>query len=118
MLLYHNGSFWRLVLERRGSIFFRWKAMVSGFVMGFMALGIQLAIHFKFEFAPDIPHHFGILSLGSIVAFAVVFRTSLGWGRYWEAMSQLHFMHSKWADAYSQVHAFSQVTMASLDNSE
>eukprot|EP00406_Dinophysis_acuminata_P013495 CAMPEP_0179238862 /NCGR_PEP_ID=MMETSP0797-20121207/15169_1 /TAXON_ID=47934 /ORGANISM="Dinophysis acuminata, Strain DAEP01" /LENGTH=514 /DNA_ID=CAMNT_0020946177 /DNA_START=252 /DNA_END=1796 /DNA_ORIENTATION=+ len=51
------------------------------------------------------------MALGTVVAFAVVFRTNLGWQRYWEAMTQQHFMYSKWADAYSQFVAFATVTM-------
>jgi hypothetical protein len=29
--------------------------------------------------------------------------------RYWEAVTQLHFMYSKYADAYQQFYAFAEV---------
>ena len=32
-------------------------------------------------------------------------------GRYWEAVTQLHVMYSKWADAFSQFYGFSEVTL-------
>jgi len=40
-----------------------------------------------------------------------VFRTNLGWQRYWEAITQLHIMYSKWGDAYTQLVAFADVTV-------
>ena len=33
-------------------------------------------------------------------------------GRYWEAVTQLHFMYSKFADAFSQFYAFSEADEA------
>lgn len=36
----------------------------------------------------------------------------LGWPvRYWEAVTQLHVMYSKWADAFSQFQGFADVTL-------
>eukprot|EP00930_Biecheleria_cincta_P046469 TRINITY_DN3204_c0_g1_i1.p1 TRINITY_DN3204_c0_g1~~TRINITY_DN3204_c0_g1_i1.p1 ORF type:complete len:620 (-),score=110.06 TRINITY_DN3204_c0_g1_i1:110-1714(-) len=49
-------------------------------------------------------------AMGSLVVFVVVFRTNLGWSRYWEAITQLHFMYSKWTDAFSQFCAFTDVS--------
>lgn len=37
-------------------------------------------------------------------------RDSAAW-RYWEAVTQLHVMYSKWADAFSQFQGFAQVTV-------
>ena len=72
-----------------------------------------------------------MIALGVAVTFAIVFRTQLAWnrplsplkifkalllwlgyrGRYWEAVTQLHVMYSKWADAYSQFQGFAEVTL-------
>ena len=88
------------------------------------------------EHAPQVFHHYGslalsmkdsthrgVIALGVAVTFAIVFRTQLAWnrpktclrrafrGRYWEAVTQLHVMYSKWADAYSQFQGFAEVTL-------
>merc|ERR1712032_1403763 len=86
-----------------------------GLVISAAAFGQAYLIENDSRFAPKLPHHYGIMSIGSIVAFAVVFRTNLGWQRYWEAMTQQHFMYSKWADAFSQFYAFAQVTLTGAE---
>eukprot|EP00403_Amphidinium_massartii_P021497 CAMPEP_0178391254 /NCGR_PEP_ID=MMETSP0689_2-20121128/11071_1 /TAXON_ID=160604 /ORGANISM="Amphidinium massartii, Strain CS-259" /LENGTH=694 /DNA_ID=CAMNT_0020011797 /DNA_START=323 /DNA_END=2408 /DNA_ORIENTATION=+ len=52
------------------------------------------------------------------MVFAVVFRTNLGWSRYWEAMTQQHFMYSKWSDALTQFCAFAHCTMERLEKED
>merc|ERR1719440_974987 len=111
MLLYNNRSFWRLVLAIHGSIFLRPDNVTRGLLLAGIAALLQHLIDADSEFAPDLPHHYGMHALGTVVTFAVVFRTNLGWQRYWEANTQLHFMYSKWADAFSQYHAFSQASI-------
>lgn len=106
MLLYCNRSFWRLVLTSYGSVFFRGDNIAFGLALGALATFIQYLRNSRHTFAPDLPHHYGMHALGVVVGFAVVFRTNLGWTRYWEAITQLHIMYSKWADAYSQLYAF------------
>jgi predicted membrane chloride channel (bestrophin family) len=112
MLLYNNRNFWRLVLAFHGSIFLRYDNVTMGFILAGVAAILQSLIDDGSEFAPDLPHHYGMHALGTVVTFAVVFRTQLGWQRYWEANTQLHFMYSKWGDAYSQFLAFSSVSIA------
>ena len=83
------------------------------------------------RYAPDIQHHYGFQALAAGVTFAIVFRTQLAWNRqghvdhmyitvhqpslierfgarYWEAVTQLHFMYSKFADAFQQFYAFAE----------
>eukprot|EP00931_Biecheleriopsis_adriatica_P117733 TRINITY_DN93219_c0_g1_i1.p1 TRINITY_DN93219_c0_g1~~TRINITY_DN93219_c0_g1_i1.p1 ORF type:complete len:598 (+),score=104.53 TRINITY_DN93219_c0_g1_i1:241-1794(+) len=57
-------------------------------------------------------------TLGGIVTFAVVFRTNQGWQRYWEGVTNLHLMYSKWADSYSQFCGFVSVTLHKLRSSD
>jgi len=45
-------------------------------------------------------------TLGMIVAFATVFRVNLAWQRYWEALTSVHSMYSKWGDAFMQFATF------------
>mmetsp|Transcript_46258 Transcript_46258/g.82131 ORF Transcript_46258/g.82131 Transcript_46258/m.82131 type:complete len:655 (-) Transcript_46258:112-2076(-) len=111
MLLYCNRSFWRVVLQRHGSIFLRRDISMCSLVLACAAATLQYLIDTESIVAPDLPHHYGMHALGVVVAFAVVFRTNLGWQRYWESVTQLHFMYSKWADAYTQMYAFAQVTI-------
>jgi len=111
MLLYCNRSFWRVVIRIEGSVFFAKDTLAVGGLLAVVAGVLQYAIDRGWSWAPQLPHHLGMLVLGSLVGFAVVFRMNLAWGRYWEAVSQLHIMYSKWADAFSQITAFSLVTI-------
>lgn len=113
MLLYHNRSFFRLVFATQGSIFWRPSCILASFLCAALCVLFRFLTDLNFLVAVELQqsHHYGMQALGSIVAFAVVFRCNLGWQRYWEAVSQLHFMYSKWGDAYSQLCAFVSVTL-------
>mmetsp|Transcript_43860 Transcript_43860/g.80347 ORF Transcript_43860/g.80347 Transcript_43860/m.80347 type:complete len:511 (+) Transcript_43860:87-1619(+) len=112
MLIYCNRSFFRLVLTRYGSIFMRFDNLFMALIVAGAAAALQHLIDTDSRYAPELPHHYGMHALGVIVGFAVVFRTNLGWQRYWEAVTQLHIMYSKWGDAFSQLIAFSGVSMS------
>eukprot|EP00929_Paragymnodinium_shiwhaense_P077940 TRINITY_DN4026_c0_g2_i2.p1 TRINITY_DN4026_c0_g2~~TRINITY_DN4026_c0_g2_i2.p1 ORF type:complete len:619 (-),score=114.78 TRINITY_DN4026_c0_g2_i2:167-2023(-) len=111
MLLYSNRGLCRIVLTSTASVVWRRDSLIPGCIIAFISVAIQYLIENEYEWAPKISHHYGIHALGGIVCFAVVFRTNLGWQRYWEAITQLHVMYSKWVDAYSQVCAFARVTI-------
>lgn len=114
MLLYCNRSFLRLVLTQRGSIFLRRDNLLMGIALASVSAFLQYLVNIDSQYAPKLQgsgQHFGMHALGGIVGFAVVFRTNLGWQRYWEAVTQLHIMYSKWGDAYSQAFAFASVTV-------
>jgi predicted membrane chloride channel (bestrophin family) len=106
MLLYHNRGFKRILFNKWGSVFFRSDCLFLASLQAMFAAVLQYMIMIESVWAPRLPHHYGLHALGVIVSFAVVFRTNLGWARYWEAITQLHLMYSKWADAYMQVSAF------------
>jgi len=82
-----------------------------GLVVAGAAGFMQYLIDQDEKYAPELPHHYSMHALGVIVGFAVVFRTNLGWNRYWEAVGQLHLMYSKWGDAFSQLLAFGAVSV-------
>eukprot|EP00931_Biecheleriopsis_adriatica_P072741 TRINITY_DN47155_c0_g1_i1.p1 TRINITY_DN47155_c0_g1~~TRINITY_DN47155_c0_g1_i1.p1 ORF type:complete len:555 (-),score=87.97 TRINITY_DN47155_c0_g1_i1:187-1851(-) len=111
MLLYHNRSFVRLIFQSFGSVFFKVKPIFGGIFIASVTGGLQALVDEGVEYAPSVPHQYGMQALGAIVTFAVVFRTNLGWQRYWEAITQLHFMYSKWADAYAQFCGFAVTTI-------
>lgn len=111
MLLYYNKSCLGLLyLERRGSVFYRLDSLFGGLLVATLGGLVQYSRDHGWEYAPDIHHHYGFQALAAGVTFAIVFRTQLAWNRYWEAVTQLHFMYSKYADAYQQFYAFAEVT--------
>lgn len=112
MLLYHNRSILRLILAKQGSVFHR-HIVIPGLLIAGVTAFLAHLIEEDNRWAPKIPHHYGIMIIGSIAAFALVYRTNLGWQRYWEAMTQQHFMYSKWSDTYAQFFAFISVSIAS-----
>eukprot|EP00929_Paragymnodinium_shiwhaense_P002151 TRINITY_DN102357_c0_g1_i1.p1 TRINITY_DN102357_c0_g1~~TRINITY_DN102357_c0_g1_i1.p1 ORF type:complete len:611 (-),score=92.54 TRINITY_DN102357_c0_g1_i1:27-1859(-) len=111
MLVYSNRGILRIILTCSASVVWRQASLLPGLVLALLAVLAQYLIQTEHPWAPKIVHHYGIHALGGIVSFAVVFRTNLGWQRYWEGITQLHIMYSKWADAYSQVVAFAKTTM-------
>lgn len=111
MLVYFNRSFFRVILCRYGSIFLRTDSVSIGLSIAGVAAVMQHLIDVESPYAPEFPHHYSMLTLGGVVAFAVVFRTNLGWSRYWEAIGQLHTMYSKWGDTFMQIIAFASVSV-------
>lgn len=111
MLLYCNRSFFRVVLSRYGSIIIRADSLTMGFILAGVSGFLTHLIALDDRYAPKLPHHYAMNALGTIVGFSVVFRTNLGWSRYWEAVGMLHLMYSKWGDAFSQLVAFSSVSI-------
>lgn len=115
MLLYDNRSLLRLVTGIYGSVALRPDNMCLGLAIAGLASLLQELVNSESEFAPKLPHHYGMHALGAVIVFALVFRTNQGWGRYWEAVGQLHMMYSKWGDAFAQMFAF---TSFSLQNAK
>ncbi|CAE7884618.1 UPF0187 protein [Symbiodinium microadriaticum] len=110
MLLYNNRRLLRLLLQRQGSIFFRPETLLAGLVLAGLGAAVQHSIDSGWEYAPNIEHHYGFQAVGVGVTFAIVFRTQLAWGRFWEAVTHLHMMYSKWMDAFAQFQAFAEIT--------
>eukprot|EP00927_Polykrikos_kofoidii_P023935 TRINITY_DN21872_c0_g1_i1.p1 TRINITY_DN21872_c0_g1~~TRINITY_DN21872_c0_g1_i1.p1 ORF type:complete len:629 (+),score=79.89 TRINITY_DN21872_c0_g1_i1:33-1889(+) len=114
MLLYNNRSFLRIIFAQRGSVFYRRDNVITGLALSALCVAIQyMASELPVDYAPHIQTYYAIHALGGVVSFAVVFRTNLGWQRYWEGVTQLHIMYSKWSDAYTQVVAF---ILSTLEN--
>lgn len=111
MLLYCNKSYFRIICCYWGSVFWRYDQILRGLLIAVCTGILQHLIFIESDYAPRIPDKFAMHAVGVVVGFAAVFRTNLGWARYWEAVTQLHFMYSKWGDAYSQIFAFASVTI-------
>ncbi|CAE7252163.1 unnamed protein product, partial [Symbiodinium pilosum] len=84
MLLYYNKSFFWLLLERRGSVFYRCDSLFGGVLIAGLGGLVQWMRDTRWDYAPEIYHHYGFQALGAGVTFAIVFRTQLAWNRYWE----------------------------------
>lgn len=111
MLLYCNRNYLRVIVTCWGSVFWNVSSLSRGLTLAAATAVLQYLSDVGSEWAPKLAHHYGMHALGVIVGFACVFRNNLSWSRYWEAVTQLHFMYSKWADAYSQIFAFASVTI-------
>ncbi|CAJ1360021.1 unnamed protein product, partial [Effrenium voratum] len=59
MLLYYNKSFFWLLLERRGSVFFRWDSWLGGLLIAGLGGLVQYLRSSGWEYAPQIEHHYG-----------------------------------------------------------
>jgi len=57
---------------------------------------------------PRSPYAHQIFTFG--LSFLVIMRTNLSYSRYWEGISELVAMHSKWTDAVSQIIAFDELS--------
>jgi len=116
MLVYSNRGLLRLILVRTGSIFWTPRVVFLGVASAIVTFVFQLLlVNHVFAITFKIEHHYGMLTIGSVIYFAVVFRTSIGWQRFWEAISQVNAMYSKWMDAYMQMCSF---VNASIDEME
>lgn len=111
MLLYDNRSFFRLLFETKGSVVWERSAVVSGCFLAVFSVLLQWMHYQNTWYSPFLSHHYGMHALGVVVAFTTVFRTNLCWHRYWEAITHLHVMYSKWEDAFSGVYAFASVSL-------
>jgi len=115
MLLYSNRSHIRLVFQLKGSVVFGdWRQIVMGLFLSAVSAGLHYLIESESRFAPRITHSYGLHTLGVLVSFAVVFRVNLAWGRYWEALTSVHCMYSKWGDAFMQFATFCSCDMETI----
>lgn len=104
MLLYDNRSRCRLILQLYGSIYGRITfPMLGMFVYCTALLWIRRLWP---DLMPQVDHPFAPQSFGTLIAFAVCFRTNIAWNRFWEACQEVTLMFSKWSDAYSQLQGF------------
>lgn len=106
MLLYSNRGFVRIAFERRGSIILQTRNVIIGCALAGVCIGLQHLINVRSPYAPRIPNNYGMSAMGVVVAFATVFRTNQAWQRYWEGLTQVQSMYSKWEDTFAQISVF------------
>ncbi|KAF4651651.1 Zinc finger, RAN-binding domain containing 2 [Perkinsus olseni] len=114
MIFYKNDvGVFSLIFRTRGS---NYASMAPYAAIG---LGIGFAFLFAREnlevVANQLEHPFALQIYTYIFGFVVVFRTKMAYDRYWEAMTNLSLMVSKWGDAFMQLVAFSNATIEGAD---
>lgn len=109
MLLYDNRGRLRLICQIYGSIYARVAGPVAGMVL--YSVGLLYVRRMFNEYLPAVDHPFASQSFGTLIAFAVCFRTNIAWNRFWEACQEVTMMFSKWGDAFSQLQGFINSTV-------
>jgi predicted membrane chloride channel (bestrophin family) len=99
MLVYSNKHFLRIIFEVAGSVLYSTANCLYGLVLAAVNVGVQLLIMADDDISPKLANNYGMSALGMVVALSIVFRTNLGWQRYWEALSRVLAMYSEWQDA-------------------
>jgi len=106
MLVYDNHERIRILLALRGSVLYR--VIPVGFFIAVIttAVNVYLTREEGIWWKPRIKNPWAANMIGTAISFAIVYRTSIAWSRYWEAAQQSHFMFSKWADSFTQLISF------------
>ncbi|KAF4670958.1 Zinc finger, RAN-binding domain containing 2 [Perkinsus chesapeaki] len=60
---------------------------------------------------PTIDHPFAVQIFAIILGYVIVFRTDMALNRYWEGVTNIHLMASKWGDAFMQINSFINVAI-------
>ncbi|EER01022.1 hypothetical protein Pmar_PMAR025120 [Perkinsus marinus ATCC 50983] len=67
---------------------------------------------------PTIKHPFAVQIFAIILGYVIVFRTDMALNRYWEGVTNVHLMISKWGDAFMQINSFINVTVRTCSEEE
>mmetsp|Transcript_17849 Transcript_17849/g.31260 ORF Transcript_17849/g.31260 Transcript_17849/m.31260 type:complete len:493 (-) Transcript_17849:207-1685(-) len=109
MILYDNQEQLGTLLHLNGNVVYR----VIPVAVAVSAVSFGFAVFYKYYeessesfWAPLVEHPFGAQTISSAVSFALVWRTTLAWARYWDACTQSSFMYSKWSDSYTTLISF------------
>lgn len=113
MLIYDNRRRFRLLLQLPGSIYNR--IARPGLGVFLYSCSILFWKRLYPESLAELDHPFAVQTFGTLVAFAITFRANIAWNRHWEACNELTSMYTKWADAYSLIKGFIDITLADLD---
>ena len=63
-------------------------------------------------------HPYSLHVLGMVVGFSLVMRIQIGYQRYWEGISKIKDMYSKWGDACVQAIAFDRVARRTVSRAQ
>ncbi|KAF4656471.1 Zinc finger, RAN-binding domain containing 2 [Perkinsus olseni] len=115
MITYDNKqSSLFLILRYTGSVFPR-TLLPSLFSTAFAAGIILDVLPFV---PPTIEHPFAVQIFAIILGYLIVFRTDMALNRYWEGVTNVHLMASKWGDAFMQINSFINVTIRTCSSDQ
>ena len=112
-----NWYGWSYFLRWSGSVIFR------TLPTAIFAAGIALIVHAGYldiggTSATDVMGHpYAMQLFGMVFGFLTVSRINISYQRYWEGVTVVKTMHSKWTDACGQVINFDSVKLHSTDRS-
>jgi len=106
MLVYPNKYFFRILVARGGSVLLR--AAPVGAMCTVVTVGLQFLVDDQW-LDDNLDNSYVFSQFGWLLAFALVFRTNIAWGRYWSACLDTAQMYSKWEDVMITLSAFFQV---------
>eukprot|EP00930_Biecheleria_cincta_P058721 TRINITY_DN4451_c0_g1_i1.p1 TRINITY_DN4451_c0_g1~~TRINITY_DN4451_c0_g1_i1.p1 ORF type:complete len:494 (+),score=88.53 TRINITY_DN4451_c0_g1_i1:201-1682(+) len=116
MILYDNRESLGSIIALYGSVIYKQVPVALA------AAGVSVACVFwrgeASQSAPIMDHPFAAQTLSGVVSFALVWRTSLAWSRYWEGCTQTSFMYSKWADSFTQLVSFINYGFSMLEEDD
>jgi len=68
-----------------------------------LSVVLSYAKNEEWKYFPEIAHPFAAQVFAIVLGFAIVFRTNMALGRYWEGVTNVEQMTSKWCDSYMQL---------------
>ena len=90
--------------------------LVSALVGGWMASPSGIAALAEYDKARELfGETYGMQVFGIVFGFLSVARLNICYSRYWEGVTHIKMMHSKWSDACAQAVAFDRVKDHSCD---
>eukprot|EP00930_Biecheleria_cincta_P058723 TRINITY_DN4451_c0_g2_i1.p1 TRINITY_DN4451_c0_g2~~TRINITY_DN4451_c0_g2_i1.p1 ORF type:complete len:493 (+),score=79.66 TRINITY_DN4451_c0_g2_i1:162-1640(+) len=114
MILYDNREQLGAILALHGSTIY--KQIPVALVAAGMSMVFVIWDREASTWGPTLDHPFAAQTFSAIVSFALVWRTSLAWSRYWEGCTQASFMYSKWADSFTQLVSFVNYGLSNLED--
>ena len=105
MIKYNSGSYGFSILFRfHGSAVF--KSLLPSLISSAIYLALDHTVDLQEEGNVLFLHPYPMGALISALTFLLAFRANFSYNRYWEAITAVHQMHSKWLDVGMEMAAF------------
>ena len=122
MIDYHRSNlYWTYICKHlaNGSVLPSCMPMMilAAIIGGVAASPVFIANSGSYGYARELfGETYGMQVFGIVFGFLSVARLNICYSRYWEGVTQIRMMHSKWSDAAAQAVAFDQVTNHTTSN--
>jgi len=109
MIIYDNRDIYFIIFRRAGSVLFT-KIVI---VLAVMSTVLCLGLFYASQDHPVVLLSSNVSRIYStILGFVIVFRTQLAFGRFFEGISHVQMLFSKWRDGFNSVMAFIECSIA------